>query len=48
MKFIILPLFFFDCETITCSVLFASGKAVQLTWYKFSTYLNQLQPPSQV
>ena len=48
MKFILLPLFFCDCETVTCSVLFTSGKAVQLTWYEFSTYLHQLQPPSLV
>ena len=31
MKFILLPLFFCDCETVTCSALFTSGKAVQLT-----------------
>ena len=43
--YILLPLFVCDCETVTCSVLFTSGKAVQLTWYEFSTYLQQLQPP---
>ena len=32
----------------TCSALFTSEKVVQLTWYKFSTYLYQLQPPSLV
>ena len=41
MKFILLPLFFCDCETVICSVLFTSGEAVQLTWYGFSTYLHQ-------
>ena len=35
---------YFVCETVTCSALFTAGKAVQLTWYKFSTYLHQLQP----
>ena len=28
--------------------LFTSGKAIQLTWYEFSTYFHQLQPPSVV
>ena len=28
MKFILLPFFFCDCETVTCSALFTSGKAV--------------------
>ena len=36
------------CETVICSALFTSGKAVQFTWYEFSTYLHQLQPPSLV
>ena len=31
------------CETVTCLALFTSGKAVQLTWYEFGTYLHQLQ-----
>ena len=26
-------------------LFFTSGKAVQLTWYEFSTYLHQLQSP---
>ena len=48
---------YFVCETVTCSALFISGKAVQLTWYEFSSklvklvniyYLHQLQPPSLV
>ena len=42
MKFTLLFLFFCDSETVTCSVLFTSGKAVQLTWYEFSTYLPSL------
>ena len=46
MKFTLCPLLF--CETFTCSALFTLGKAVQLTWYEFSTYLHQLQPPSLV
>ena len=41
MKFILLSLFFCDCETVICSVLFTAGEAVQLTWYGFSTYLHQ-------
>ena len=28
---------YFVCETVTCSALFTSGKAVQLTWYEIST-----------
>ena len=39
---------YFACKTVTCSALIISGKAVQLTWYEFSTYLHQLQPPSLV
>ena len=39
---------YFVCETVTCSALFTSGKAAQLTSYEFSTYLHQLQPPSLV
>ena len=35
MKPILLP--FFVCGRATCSALFTSGKAVQLTWYEFST-----------
>ena len=31
------------CETVTCLAVFTSGKAVQLTWYEFGTYLHQLQ-----
>ena len=30
---------YFVWETVTCSALFTSGKAVQLTWYEFSSYL---------
>ena len=33
---------YFACKTVTCSALIISGKAVQLTWYEFSTYLHQL------
>ena len=33
---------YFVCEIVTCSTLFTSRKAVQLTWYEFSTYLHQL------
>ena len=39
---------FFVHGRVTCSALFTSGKAVQLTWYEFSTYLYQLQPHSVV
>ena len=39
---------FFVCGRVTCSALFTSGKAVQLTWYEFSTWLHQLKPPSLV
>ena len=46
MKFILLPLFLYDFETATCSVLLTSRKAVQLNWYEFSTYFHQLQLPS--
>ena len=34
---------YFVWESVNCSDLFTSGKAIQLTWYKFSTYLYQLQ-----
>ena len=39
---------YFVCESVSCSALFTSGKAVELTWYEFSTYIHQLQPPSVV
>ena len=29
-------------ESVSCSVLFTSGKVAQLTWYEFSTYIYQL------
>ena len=38
--------FHFVWGPVSCSVLFTSGKAVQLTWYEFSIYLHQLQPLS--
>ena len=30
------------CETVTCSALFTSEKAVQFTWYEFSIYLHYI------
>ena len=43
-------LFLCNSETVTWVgyVLFTSGKAVQLSWYEFSTYLHHLQPHSLV
>ena len=33
----------------SCAVLFTlGGKVLQLTWYDFGTYLQQLKPPSTV
>ena len=47
MEYILL--FYFFCDTVTYSALFnTSGKAVQSSWYEFSTYPHQLQPPSLV
>ena len=40
MKFISLPFFFGDCETVTLVLFTTSEKAVQLTWCEFSTYLH--------
>ena len=33
---------YFVCGLVSCSALFTSEKAIQLTWYEFSTYLHQL------
>ena len=47
IKFILLPLFcLWDSHLF--SLFTWSGKAVQLTWYEFSTYLHQLQSLSLV